>query len=179
MKNFAEHRFSDDEFSERQGFSPIYSKMKNFVDKVGETDKSVLLFGQKGTGKTFLAECVTNAVTDRKLTALMISAFDLNNVFIKLMRATPQERLISDEILSTCDLLVIDDLGAEPVLNKITAENFTAVISHRSALKKPFLITTNLNVDEISLRYGERLFSRLYGKNVIKIPMDGEDLRIK
>lgn len=179
LKNIAFSTFEDDELSEKQGFGRVYKTAKSFVEKMPDTDKNLLFLGQKGTGKTFLAECVATAVNDKKLNAIMISAFDLNNIFLKGFKATTQEKLITNEILTTSDLLIIDDLGAEPILNKVTVENLTAIISQRLTYKKPFIITTNLQLGEIANRYDERLFSRICGKQTVKIVMNGEDLRLK
>ena len=177
IKDIADKSFKDDNLSALPQLNGVYSLMQKFLSKFPETDKNILLTGEKGTGKTFLTECVVNALNDKKLNALFLSAFDLNNLFVKNFSLPYAERITTEEILTTCDLLAIDDLGAEPLYNKVTIENLTAIISERLALKKPFIITTNLALDEISDRYGERLFSRLCGNRTVILKIDGKDLR--
>ena len=178
VRNIALHSFKDDTLSTKSHHETEYKTVKRYADKFPDTDKNLVISGEKGTGKTFLAECLVNEINAKKYNSLMISSFDLNNVFIKNFKNSLQEKLITNEILTSCDLLVIDDLGAEPILNKVTVENLTAIISQRSINRKPFVITTNLSSDEFSDRYGERLFSRIYGKQTGELKVNGIDLRL-
>ena len=73
--------------------------------------------------------------------------------------------------------MVIDDLGAERVLNNVTAQNLYTIISERQERKKPYMITTNLSLEEIGERYGDRLFSRLSSKFNVPLELKGKDLR--
>lgn len=179
LKNIALRKFSDDTLSVASGHEKEYSAIKRYAEKLPDTDKNILLIGQKGTGKTFLTECLTNSAADKNLCALMISAFSLNELFAKNVTASVPDKITFNEILTTCDLLVIDDLGTEPLYNKITVENLIAIISERLINKKPFVITTNLTLNELSFRYGERAFSRICGKQTVILEMNGKDLRLK
>ena len=76
------------------------------------------------------------------------------------------------------DILVIDDLGTEPIYNNVTREYLLALISERLDKNKHFIITTNLTAEEMLSRYNERFISRLSDKNKTKfIPFNGKDLR--
>ena len=178
VHNFALHSFKDDTLSESAGHKKEFDLVRRYAAKLPDTDKNLLITGQKGTGKTFVCECLVNAAADKGLCAVMISAFALNNLFAKHITSAIADKITFNEILSTCDLLVIDDLGAEPLFNKITVENLTAIVSERLINKKPFVITTNLTLGEISSRYGERAFSRLCGKQTVIFEMNGKDLRL-
>lgn len=173
------HVFSDDSLSEIAGSKSVFSAIKKFAAKVPGTDKNVLIIGRKGTGKTFLTECAVSEINEKKANALLLSAFNLDNVFIKNLSAPFADKIATNEILTTCDLLAVDDLGTEPIYNKVTIENLTAIISDRLDKGKPFLINTNLELNEIALRYGERLYSRLCGNKTVILKMDGKDLRFK
>ncbi|MBO7369319.1 MAG: ATP-binding protein [Clostridia bacterium] len=176
-KNVARRAFSDDTLSDKVGSKSVYGAIKRFVDKLPNTEKNVLIIGKKGTGKTFLTECAVNAVNEKKLNALMLSAYNLNNIFVKSLSLSYEEKVTVSDILSSCDLLAIDDLGTESIYNKVTIENLTAIISDRLLNGKPFMINTNLELSEIGERYGERLYSRLCGKKTAILRMDGDDLR--
>ena len=95
------------------------------------------------------------------------------------MYAKSADYLVAKEILTTSDFLVIDDLGAARTFNNVTAENLLMIVSERLTLKKPFIVTTNLELDEIGARYGERVFSRMCGKSTVKIRFDNADMRLK
>ena len=81
------------------------------------------------------------------------------------------------DYLTATDLLVIDDLGTEPILNNVTVEYITAVISERLAKQKAFIITTNLSFDETKIKYTDRLSSRLSENNTRWITLKGDDKR--
>ena len=156
----------------------LIDALKKYCNDFGDNSKSLLFFGKRGTGKTFLASCVAEKLSDNGKNAVFINAFQFNDILIRFLNASAQEKLNLKNILTTCDLLVIDDLGAAPVLNKLTAENLLMIISERQTLSKPFIITSNLTAEEIANLFGERVFSRLMAKTTAKIAFDGKDLRI-
>ena len=76
------------------------------------------------------------------------------------------------------DLLVIDDIGAEPQFKNVTCEYLYLVISERARYHKKTIITTNLKPLEFIDRYGERIYSRIFDKSKsILLNLKGEDLR--
>ena len=171
------HKFSDNTLTDETTLKLI-EKLKKYCEGFGDESKSLMFLGKRGTGKTFLAEAIAHQLNESGKNALVLNAFQLNDIFLKLMRAADRDYMITKQILTTVDYLVIDDLGAAPVLKKVTAENILMIISERQTLGKPFMITTNLGLDEIDLKFGERVFSRMCGKSTVKIPFNGEDLRI-
>ena len=77
------------------------------------------------------------------------------------------------------ELLIIDDLGTEPVIPNVTVEHFHAVISERAAAGRHMAFATNLNVQELTDFYGERTISRLLApKNGLARRLTGSDLRM-
>ncbi len=167
--------FKDDKLSFVVNTEKFMNSFKEYASNFSLNSKSILLSGQRGTGKTFIAECVANEINENCFNAIYLTTFDFNDIFVKQLYASNQEKLIVKEILTSCDLLVLDDLGSEQLLNKITIENLLMVISERINNKKPYFITTNLSFEEIELRYGERLSSRLL--TAIHPVLNGVDLR--
>ncbi len=71
----------------------------------------------------------------------------------------------SDEVdpiqrCETCHVLVLDDLGTAPKGEKWD-DNIARILNVRYENKRPTVITTNLNMDDIELRYGLRTVDRL------------------
>ena len=62
-----------------------------------------------------------------------------------------------------CDLLIIDDLGAE-ITNKFTVSCLYNLLNMRMIRHKSVIISTNLGKDELRERYSERVTSRLFGE---------------
>ena len=82
------------------------------------------------------------------------------------------------QLLCDCDLLVIDDLGSEPVYKNVTEEYLLMIINRRAANEFPTIITTNLTQEQLLDRYGDRTLSRINDKRRgIFLELKGEDLR--
>ena len=169
-------KFSDDTLSQENGTKIYFEKLNKYAINLSENSKNIIITGKTGTGKTFLSQAVAQFLTDKHV-VLFLTANRLNNVFIEMMYLTPQQQNNILNILSTCDFLVIDDLGAERLLNNVTAQNLYTIISERQERKKPYMITTNLSLDEIGTKYGDRLFSRLSSKTNLVLELKGKDLR--
>lgn len=171
------HGFDEDTLSTKNGLSSTYAKLKVYAENFRIGSKNLIITGKTGTGKSFLAEAIAKKVAENKNVALFLSSVTLNEIAIDNIRSSSPSARIDDRILQTCDLLVIDDLGSEKLLNKITVENLYTLISARLINQKPFIITTNFTMDELLIRYGDRLFSRLTGKNTVTLTLNGKDLR--
>ncbi len=142
----------------------------------GKGEASILLLGKSGAGKTFLADCITRAISDRGFSAAKISAFRLGEV-LRGKHMGKDEAAEKFEMLTSVDLLFIDDLGSEPIFANVTIEYLYVIISERIERGKPLLITTNFSSEELTARYTERITSRLITPLNALIRLGGDDLR--
>lgn len=168
-----------DSIEHREVLKKLKSQLMIFTDKFPDTKVcNVLLSGPTGVGKTFALECTTSEILKKGYTANFLTAFQLNNQFIKYHGCFDANKQSYLNICLDPDLLVIDDLGTEPMFNNVTKEYLYLVISERMLKHKFTLISTNLTPSNILDRYGERIFSRLFDKSKsILIRIDGSDLR--
>jgi len=150
-----------------------------FISKFPKVAKqNILISGKTGVGKTFLLECVANEILKKGYTANFLTAFQMNNQFLKYHTCFDANKQSYLNILLEPDLLIIDDLGTEPILKNVTNEYLYLVVSERMLKSKPTLISTNLEATHIMNRYGERIFSRLFDKaKSVHFKLEGEDLR--
>lgn len=139
--------------------------------------KNLVLIGTTGTGKTFAAGCIANELKKANLNVIFLSAVKANDLFLKYHSSKDADRRIIFGLLTDCDLLIIDDLGTEPILKNVTVEYLTAVLSERLADEKPFIITSNLNPKEMINRYTERLVSRLSDSSTAIMSFTEKDKR--
>ncbi|MGE5494908.1 MAG: ATP-binding protein [Burkholderiales bacterium] len=131
-----------------------------------------LISGGTGLGKTYLSKCVMRRVMERGYMAAFYTAYRLFSIF-------HQHRLGEDVDISPIfevPLLVIDDLGTEPMTRNVTKEYLFDLINERNGLHT--IIVTNLTFNVLKDRYGERIHSRLMDKNAsLKILLSGKDIR--
>ena len=136
----------------------------------------MLFVGGTGLGKTFLSVCIARVVADRGYGVAYETAAHL---FAKLEQAkfSPNEENRREAArLLDCDLLIVDDLGTEMPGQFVTAALYS-LLNDRMLAKKPLVISTNLNVDEMGRRYSPQIASRLYG-GFTNFVFVGEDIRV-
>lgn len=73
-------------------------------------------------------------------------------------------------------LVVLDDLGAEKT-SEFALQSLYIIIDKRYSEMRPTIITSNLSVDEISEKVGDRIASRIAGMCKV-IELKGKDRRI-
>lgn len=171
------HRFSEADPA-LTPYIPFHRYQREYCD-VFPQGKQILVFsGATGTGKSFLASCIAGELEDKGRSVLFLSAFALNRYFMQCFEAESYKGLWP---LVESDLLVIDDLGAEPVYRKITVEYLKNLIDERLARRNPLIITTNLGKDALLERYTERITSRLFDGKLAQFNgnFQGKDLRVK
>lgn len=170
-------------FDDKEKMQEIVESMKQFVNNFDGKIKNIVFVGATGTGKTYLAKSIAKEIMNKEFTALFVSSFNLNNAFLKIHTSKSVDKMLEiDEFLEP-DLLIIDDLGTEPILKNVTKEYLLVLLSERVINKKSTIFTTNLIPTEILDKYDERLFSRMFDKSHSLTVNFGisktKDLRIK
>lgn len=156
----------------------ILAQCKNYVEQFEEfaaAGKGLLLYGDIGTGKTYAALQILNALMDRMYTAYFNTFAQIAN---ELFHCDDKCEYINS--FARYDILCIDDLGAEHDSQWMTEQVFS-VIDTRCNSGKPLIVTTNLTSRQMydkSNKERARIYSRLY-ELCIPIEFTGEDKRIQ
>lgn len=163
-----------------ENLQKIAKILQKWAEKYPEVAKNnIIISGNTGVGKTYLSSCLANELIKKDVSVCFVSAFDLNESFLKYHTSFDGSKSTWLNPFIDADVLFIDDLGTEPILKNVTKNYLFLVISERERFNRPTIITTNLKLDELNLRYDERISSRLCNKrNSALIFIEGDDLRL-
>lgn len=167
--------------SPRDNIKNIKEIASSFINNFDNpTEKNLLFLGNTGLGKTFLSNCIANELLNKGKTVLYQTAPVMLDTIIDYRFNKPNATNIYDNILDV-DLLIIDDLGTECMNSMKFSELFnvinTRLLNQNNHITKT-IISTNLNLKELSEKYDERIFSRFVGfYNICRF--FGEDIRFK
>ena len=135
---------------------------KNYVEKFDEIFKNnvgLILTGDVGCGKTYLASAIANALLEKdisvKMTNFSVILNDMTNFEID------KSKYIDN--LNRKKLLIIDDFGMERD-TAFAAEHIFNIIDSRYRSGKPLIITTNLNISSLTnpeSTKDKRIYSRI------------------
>jgi len=131
-----------------------YEEAKTFAEN---PEGWLVLKGGYGCGKTHLAAAIANACAEHGQPALFITVPDL----LDHLRATYAPTSSSDydtrfEEVRRADVLILDDLGTESSTSW-AQEKLFQIFNYRYNAQLPTVITTNHELEEISLRLRSRL----------------------
>lgn len=165
--------FENDDRSNPKMSDAMMNYVKHF-DEFRAKGKGLLLFGNVGTGKTFYAACIANALIDRGIPCLVTNFKRIENTVQGLFEGR-QEYYDS---MNRFPLLLIDDLAVERKTEYMQEIVFN-VIDSRYRAGLPLIVTTNLTRQELThtadITY-QRIFSRLF-EMCTPIEIDGKDRR--
>lgn len=172
--DMADWTFANDDRKNPKMSDAMMNYVKQF-DEFRAKGKGLLLFGNVGTGKTFFASCIANALIDRGIPCLVTNFARIANTVQGLFEGR-QEYYDS---LNRFTLLLIDDLAAERKTEYMQEIVFN-VIDARYRAGLPLIVTTNLTRQELThpadITY-QRTFSRLF-EMCTPIEIDGKDRRV-
>lgn len=148
---------------------------KDYAERFpGNNPPGLLILGQAGLGKSFLLNCVAVRVLERGFSVLSLPAYD----YMQAVLAALRDRQPMPDFHAP-DLLILDDLGAEPMLNNITRENLTNLLDARQRQGLATAFSSNFTREQIINEYGERFAFRLLSpRNTLTLELIGENLRL-
>lgn len=151
----------------------IYDYCVAYANHFTTGNKSLLMLGSAGLGKTHLACSIANVVMNHGYTVLYTSA---QSLFGKIEQTRYTDEDVISDILS-CDLFILDDLGAESMTNYSLSVLYN-IVNTRMIDKKPCIYTSNITSQAaLQKRYGEKISSRLLG-SCDTFFFIGDDIRI-
>lgn len=176
---FDNNKDSDFGISQRDLMENIEIYLKNYAQNYQKNDKSLLLYGPVGVGKTYLLSCMAKEIIDRGYSLIYLSALQLiKHLFsIRYKNFNEQPQSEMEELLYECDVLMIDDLGTENTTDNNISLLFD-LLNDRIQRKKTIIISTNIDINDLSKQYDKRIASRIMGE-FTPVLFFGRDIREK
>ncbi len=177
-ENFSVLTYDHLEGEDLTHFRKAVDTCHDFVQEFGWDYRNLLFCGTVGTGKSFLSCCIAGEVMKAGHSVLYLSSqrfFDLLGDNLYRSESRREKNKFLDTVYG-CDLLILDDLGTE-YTNDFVAVQLFALINERHVQNKSTIISTNLDLKELSKRYSERVFSRIVERYTV-IKLTGPNYRM-
>ena len=153
----------------------IVSYCEAYAEDFGLSSPSLILYGNTGLGKTHLSLAIANKAIEKGFNVVYGSAHNLLSEIEKEHFGRLKTDDSPEDNVLNADLLILDDLGAE-FSTSFTVSMVYNIINTRILKGLPTIISTNLWYDEISDKYGNRVYSRIIG-NYTPLEFAGRDVR--
>lgn len=149
-------------FLDRNGSETAYKVAVKYVKTFKEWNgESLMLWGEPGNGKTHLAAAIVNELSKKGYIVVFQSVPEL----LQRIRSTFNSENKENETqimraLLECDLLILDDIGAEKTTEWVEEKLFN-IIDGRYRKELPTLYTSNLEPKELKNQVGKRSYDRM------------------
>ncbi|MDO5047681.1 MAG: ATP-binding protein, partial [Anaerococcus sp.] len=160
----AQHLYNFEKFLNEKGqaYKVAYNYAKSF-EQMRKDNVGLLLYGDVGSGKTYLACSIANELIEKHQVRVKIR--NLSQIINQIQKSS--FKIDSNEIinnLSNIPLLILDDLGIERDTS-YAREQVYNIINSRYLKGRPTIFTTNLSLGiiqnpNIDLEY-QRIYSRI------------------
>lgn len=159
--------------SPRRRMESVLDFCKTYAAEFSQKSSSLLLYGHTGLGKTHLSLAIAGKVVEAGHGVIYSSAQNLFNKLEKEKFGRSDGN--TEENILGCNLLIIDDLGAE-FTTQFTVSALYNIVNSRELEGKPTIISTNLTPEQLLSTYSERIASRILN-NYTLLRFDGTDIR--
>lgn len=168
LKKYDNLKLINNQVSELTHMTAIKHICENFAHKFPNVDYGLLMFGDTGLGKTHLSLAIASTIINKGFSVIYATATEIikkmSNYHFEHQQTNDELKFLN--LINETELLIIDDLGTE-IKSQTNASKMFEILNIRTALKKPIILSTNLNSTEFEKRYGKRTTSRIF--NNLKI----------
>lgn len=148
-----------------------------YAAEFSDHSRSLLLMGNPGLGKTHLSISIAKEVLKAGFTCAYGSIQNYLTEVEKEHFGRGQQGKDTLSILTTVDLLILDDLGTETSTQFYESMIYN-IINTRINTSRPTIVNTNFSAEELQRKYNGRIISRLFGE-YSKVNFYGTDIRFE
>lgn len=157
-----------DSFKPIEGTQTAYERCRDYAVTYNRQSEGLLVWGEYGNGKSHLVASVAHEIQLQGYTVVFQTLPEL----LERIRQTFNDRSNKETekdimyALLNCELLVLDDIGAEKVSDWVQDVLFR-IVDGRYRKKKPILYTSNLKPSELKDRVGGRIYDRMIETSIM------------
>ena len=122
---------------------------EKFISDFKNFKNGIIFEGKSGTGKTHISMAICNELLKENTPIIFGTLTELVDKYAKFYTNHIESDLT--KLYTKVDLLVIDNLGVEPMNDWLLSKLFT-IINERILNELPYIITTNYGMDKLKQR---------------------------
>lgn len=178
FNNFDLTRYPDEPDGElgslREMMQMNFEYCKRFAEDFSERGSGILMIGDTGLGKTHLSLSIARTLIEKGFCVAYGSVPEL----VRRIQNEQFGRAEGDtlSLVTDSDLLILDDLGSENSTDWCVSMLYE-IINTRQNRRLPLIINTNLDFEELTARYQDRLSSRMFSMKILFF--SGKDNRVE
>lgn len=158
-------------------YEDVPNNIKNVFENMGSSRKGIFLWGGIGTGKTHIAYSLHKNAPKSKIKSYLVNTVELfKEMRDDIKRDAFDMRKPTDNLLKFEGVIIFDDIGVENATDFVM-ENLYLIINSRYNKMLPTIFTSNLCLDALADKFGDRIPSRIKEMCVI-MELTGEDKRL-
>ena len=123
--------------------------LKNFYDEYPNSKKGLYLHGSFGSGKTYLVAALLNELAKKNYKTVIMYYPEMLSRLKSTFDSTVESYNEVFDKIKTCDILLIDDIGAETVTNWSRDEILGTILQYRMEHELSTFLTSNLTIEEL------------------------------
>ncbi|WP_297522493.1 ATP-binding protein [uncultured Clostridium sp.] len=175
LAHYRANKMDHEKISPKENMQMLVDNIQeSYLENFDTHERNLLFTGGPGTGKSFLSHCIAKELMDKGNFVIYRTSDELLTD-LKDIKFNNNKNLESSIV--NCDLLIIDDLGAEQITEFSITELFT-FLNKKLLKRKKMIISTNFTIESLKHNYDERIMSRLLG-NFNMMKFIGDDIRIE
>ena len=177
---FSAVTFENTKTGESKSFDAAFARCRKYcenADLVYDNGYGIYIYGDKGTGKTHLAACIVNGLSEQLVPAVFTNFGEIAKLALKSTELF--------ERLCEVEFLVVDDIGAQRVRGKDgdlwLQEKAYEVINYRYNEMLPTIFTSNYSLGDLVTECGvaARTVDRIAEMSSAVLKITGASRRLK